>query len=166
MYATPLKLLLAIGAAELARLIVPSHARVTADTEALIDAAARGADLSGYSPEEQAIAAAAMERSQQAIDQVDAWIDDHLRGRYLLPLTVTPSYLPAIAVDAAIYRLTRKPSEDQVRRQEAAEKTLRAISRGELTIGAAGVAPATTGGGDLPVVAAPPSPWGDRSDWP
>lgn len=166
MYATPLQLLLALGAAELARLIVPSHARVTADTEALIEAAARGASLTGYSAAEQAIATDSLARAQQAIDQVAAWVDDHLRGRYQLPLTVTPSYLSALAVDAAIYRLTRKPSEDQVRRQEAAEKTLRAISRGELTIGAAGVAPATSGGGDVPLVAAPPSPWGDRSDWP
>lgn len=166
MYATPLKLLLAIGAAELTRLIAPTSARVTVETEALIEAACRGADLVGYSPAEQAIAADALARAQQAIDQVAGWIDDHLRGRYTLPLTVVPSYLSALAVDATIYRLLRKPNEDQVRRQEAAEKTLRMIARGELTIGAAGTAPATTGGGDTAVVSAPPSPWGDRSDWP
>ena len=65
-------------------------------------------------------------------------IDAYLAARYPLPLDETPGVLVRIAADIAIYRLSSEAdslTEERRTRYEDAVKLLKAISRGEASLG-------------------------------
>jgi len=75
-----------------------------------------------------------------AIADGDDIIDGYLRGRYSLPLVVTPRIIQRLSVDIAIYNLyTRRPEveppENVKDRYAAALKLLSAIQKGEVALG-------------------------------
>lgn len=72
----------------------------------------------------------------QALADADAEIDGHLQGRYTLPLPSKPKILVTYACDIARYRLYDERAPDQVRkRYEDAQKFLRAVSEGKVSLG-------------------------------
>ena len=70
-------------------------------------------------------------------------IDGHVQKRYALPLPApTPTAIKRIAVDIVIYRLSgdSRVTEDRRKRYEDAVSFLKAIARGDVSLGIAPVA--------------------------
>jgi len=77
---------------------------------------------------------------EAAIADGDDVIDGYLRGRYNLPLAVTPKLIRRLSVDLAIYNIyTRRPEVEPPQnvkdRRAAALKLLSAIQKGEVALG-------------------------------
>jgi phage gp36-like protein len=82
----------------------------------------------------------------RALGPAVAAIDGYLKGRYLLPLAVTPPLLRDLAQPIAIYKLHRNVTSDKIRKDyEDAMRLLLAISRGDVRLDVAGVEPAASG---------------------
>ena len=84
-------------------------------------------------------------RIRGAIADACGEIDGHVQKRYALPLPApTPTAIQRIAVDIVIYRLSgdSRVTEDRRKRYEDAVAFLKAIARGDVSLG---IAPA---GGD------------------
>ena len=76
------------------------------------------------------------EVAQRACDRAIAEIDGHLRARYKLPLSAVPVLLPFLALDLAhFYLFVSEPTTIVQTRFDVAQKTLRAIQRGEQPLG-------------------------------
>lgn len=93
--------------------------------------------LSNDDPAASAVDEAVIE---EIVGNAEDLIDDHLRGRYALPLVAVPSSVAVLAVKLARHDLyARRPEtevpKDVVREYEAALKTLSAIRDGKLTLG-------------------------------
>jgi phage gp36-like protein len=90
----------------------------------------------------------------QALADASAEIDTYLGSRYTVPLATVPPILKTYAVDIAVYRLARTPTEIQKDKYKDAVKFLTAVSTGSLSLGvAAPPAPAST---DLPEFSSQP----------
>lgn len=71
-----------------------------------------------------------------AIADADSLIDSYLGSRYGLPVNPVPRSLLRIACEITRYYLYEDMSTDEVKdRYEKAEKSLKAISKGEMSIG-------------------------------
>lgn len=84
-------------------------------------------------------------RIDGAIADACGEIDGHVQKRYALPLPApTPTAIMRIAVDIVIYRLSgdSRVTEDRRKRYEDAVSFLKAIARGDVSLG---IAPAMTG---------------------
>lgn len=84
-------------------------------------------------------------RIDGAIADACGEIDGHVQKRYALPLPApTPTAIKRIAVDIVIYRLSgdSRVTEDRRQRYEDAVSFLRAIARGDVSLG---IAPAPAG---------------------
>ena len=82
-------------------------------------------------------------RIDGAIADACGEIDGHVQKRYALPLPApAPTAIKRIAVDIVIYRLSgdSRVTEDRRKRYEDAVAFLRAIARGDVSLG---IAPAT-----------------------
>lgn len=72
----------------------------------------------------------------RAIADAEAEIDGYLGGRYTVPLDPVPTSIRRVACDLARYYLHDQAPTDVVRqRYEDAVRFLRAVSRGEVTLG-------------------------------
>lgn len=87
----------------------------------------------------------------RALADADSLIDGYLATRYTLPLASTPTVLTRIACDLARYGLYDDEAPKQVtERYQAAIAFLKAVSRGEVTLGAPAVTEgAATGTADI-----------------
>jgi phage gp36-like protein len=156
MYATASKLLSRFGATELAQLAdrsIPSL--VSAE---MLTTAAAGGDMSGYTPEEQAATAAALDVINQALADAAGEISPYLEGRYTLPLTVIPDVLVRVACDLARYYLYDDRAPDQIKdRRDNAVGLLRLIAdrKASLGISEAGQ-PAASSPGSVQAISAAP----------
>ena len=84
----------------------------------------------------------------RAIADADARIDAAVKLRYVLPLSPVPAVIGEISRRITIYTLhVFEPSEKIVRDYKDALADLDRIGKGTLQLDAAGVEPATTGGG-------------------
>ena len=82
----------------------------------------------------------------RALADSDAMIDGYLKGRYALPLAVTPPALRDLGVAIAIYKLHRDTSSDKIRQDYVdACKTLLQIAAGTVRLDVAGVEPEASG---------------------
>lgn len=72
----------------------------------------------------------------QAISDAGALIDGYLAGRYQLPLATVPTVLNRLAADIARYFLYDNGANEQVqKRYDDAEKFLKAVSKGDISLG-------------------------------
>lgn len=144
-YATAANLLDRFGAEEIAQRTDRSTPRlVTGD---LLQAAAAGADLSAWTAEEQAAAAAALALVDQAIADADSEIDGYVATRYSVPVTPVPPIIQRLACDLARYVLYDDQATDGVqKRRDGAVTVLRDISAGRVSLGAPGTAQEPKGG--------------------
>lgn len=75
----------------------------------------------------------------QALTDATATINDHLQGRYTLPLTVIPSSLERLACDLArFYLYDDHPTETVRAKYDDAIKFLEALARGTIKLGVDG----------------------------
>lgn len=75
-----------------------------------------------------------------ALADADSMIDGYLATRYTLPLASTPAVLTRIGADIARYYLYDDQAPEEVaERYKAAVAFLKAVSRGEVTLGAAAI---------------------------
>ncbi len=75
---------------------------------------------------------------EQAINDASAEIDGYLAGRYTLPLQVVPKVLQRLCCDIARYFLgTDNAPEHITERYQNAIKFLKAVGKGELSLGVA-----------------------------
>ena len=85
---------------------------------------------------------------QRAIDDADAEIDAYCSSRYETPFAAVPAIIRKLSVDMAAYHLYARrhgaPPERQTR-YDAAVRLLKDVSRGAVSIGAAGVPPVSAG---------------------
>lgn len=92
-----------------------------------------------------AIVAAVLDAAGVAADAI---IDTHLSGRYQLPLASVPTVLISIGADLRRFNLYDDAAPEQItKRYDEAMKLLRAIAKGEISLGltAAGDAPGPAG---------------------
>ena len=89
---------------DLAEIAAPDAPEV--DGELLELAMTPGADLSAYSAETQAAAAAAVDKLARALDDAKAIINSYIGKRYAMPLPgESPDILVTRSLDISIYRL-------------------------------------------------------------
>lgn len=73
----------------------------------------------------------------KALADANAEIDAWLAGRYLVPLNPVPTVITRIALDVTRYRLFANQATEEVRkRYEDAAAFLKAVSKGEVQLGA------------------------------
>ncbi|MFV0664350.1 phage protein Gp36 family protein [Denitromonas sp.] len=140
-YATHLDLAESPGARELAEIASPEHAPMVAYE--LMDAALRGADLSGWQADEVALAHQALARIDDAVRDAAALIDGYLAKRgYALPLDPVPGLVTAWARALVRYMLhkDRRSLEDNdpiVRNWRDAVRLLQQTADGKFGLHAA-----------------------------
>ncbi|MBI1201489.1 MAG: DUF1320 domain-containing protein [Rhodopseudomonas sp.] len=82
----------------------------------------------------------------RALEDADAAIDGYLKGRYKLPLAVTPPLLRDLAQAIAIYKLHRNTASDKIAKDyDAAMRVLLQIGRGDVRLDVEGVEPESSG---------------------
>jgi phage gp36-like protein len=82
----------------------------------------------------------------RGLEDADAAIDGYLKGRYALPLSVTPPLLRDLAQAITIYKLHRDTAAEKIRNDYTdALKTLSLIASGTIRLDVAGVEPAASG---------------------
>lgn len=134
-YATATVLLDRFAASEIAQRVDRNTPRLVDD--ALLQAAAAGADLSGYTAEERAAAAKALAVVQRALDDARDAINGYISGRYAMPLTHVPQILERLACDLARYYLYDDQVTDPIKaRHDAAIKVLGDVAAGRAQLGA------------------------------
>lgn len=139
MYASAAQLLARYSADEIAQRADASVPPVVYGE--LLSAAANGADLSGYSADEQAAAQAALARVERALEDARQTIDSYLGGRYQLPLTQAPEVLERIAGQLARYFLYDDAATEQIGNlYKDSLKFLESVATGRVQLG-----PTTTG---------------------
>ncbi|WP_447588650.1 gp436 family protein [Aquipseudomonas campi] len=103
MYASAAQLLARYSADEIAQRAEDSVPRLVYGE--MLSAAAAGADLSGYTPEEQAAIGRALANVERALRDADTTINSYLASRYQLPVTNAADVLERIAGQLARYFL-------------------------------------------------------------
>src|SRR5699024_2937530 len=117
----------------------------TPEREAIVDAdlmyaTLTDSDRSQWPADERAVAAAALERVQAAIDDADSLVDGYLAKRYSLPLAKVPGVLVVWARAITRYSLHKdhKALENDdpiVRDYRDALKALGLVADGKLSLG-------------------------------
>ena len=145
MYITNAELADRPGARELAQVASPEHQPVV--EAALLDATLRGVDRSGWTPEQLAVADAALARVVDAVNEAGAVIDGYLAQRgYTLPLELPvtstgKSVLTSWARSIARYMLHKSRISDEskdpiARDYRDALKMLGLLAIGKYSLGA------------------------------
>lgn len=115
-------------------------------TTNMLEVAASGGDLSGYTPDEQAAIAAVLVNVDEAIASADAIIDGYCSSRYVVPFDPVPAIIAKCSLDMAIYNLYARRVETmpEVRDKNYANaiKLLQSISKGDVNLGATATQPA------------------------
>ena len=131
MYASPLDLAARESWSDLAQIAAPDAPDV--DGVLLELALTPGSDLSAYSADSQAAAAAAIGRLKRALDDAMAIIDAYIGKRHALPLTgPVPAILATSNLDLALYRLFG--GDERYRAAQSTMHWLGGVSSGDLDI--------------------------------
>ena len=150
-YATVNDLIRRFGAAEIAQR--SDRAKPRKLTEPLLVDAAAGADLSGYSSEQQAAAAAAIDVLQTALADADDTINAHISPRFTLPISPVPAILARVACNLARRYLYDDQVTDLIKAAYDDDmKLLCAVRDGKAALGVDGAtneAPVSTAGAEL-----------------
>jgi len=134
-YATALVLLDRFSAEEIAQRADRGMPRLV--SAAMLQTAAAGGSMSGYTADEQASTASALAVVNQKLMDADSVIDGYLMARYTTPLAVVPRLVIGIACDLARYALYDDIATEQItQRHKDAVKMLEAISKGSINLGA------------------------------
>lgn len=106
-------------------------------TAALMRAAAAGGDLSGWTAGEQAAAAEALVRINQALADADNTIDGYVAVRHAVPLANPPLVVKRLACDLARYFLYDDQATETIqKRYDIAERFFRDVGAGKVSLGA------------------------------
>lgn len=128
---------------ELAQVATPREVRP-------ISAADMAAVIDGGTPTDPTNAALALAKINKALADAGDLVDNFLRGRYSLPLSVTPQTIAEIVVRLARYGLHNERATDEiVERYKEAMQWLRAIATGDMVLE---VGPTDTRDTGLPAV--------------
>jgi phage gp36-like protein len=134
-YATATDLLTRFDAEEIVQRCAREIPRLVSDE--MLRTAAAGGDLGGYSEEEQAATARALDKLRHALEDARATVDGYLAGRYQLPLSPLPPVLVRIACELARYYLYDDQLTEPVKQRfEANVRFLRDVASGVLQLGA------------------------------
>ena len=114
-YATTTELLIRFDSDEIAQRADRLVPRLV--TDEMLRIAAAGGDLSGFTPEERAAIARAMEKVDRALADARNTIDSYIAGRYTLPLSTVPQVLTRIACELARYYLYDDQITDTVKQR-------------------------------------------------
>lgn len=153
-YVTHLQLAERPGARELAQVASADHRELV--DYGLMDVALRGEDQSAWSADEQAAAAAALVRIDDAVLEADGTIDGFLAQRgYTLPLSPVPVIVAAWSRAIARYflhkgRQSLEKDDPIVRDYRDALRLLQLVAEGKFSLGADD--PLATGGAGGEVV--------------
>lgn len=102
----------------------------------LLKKAAAGEDLSGYTPEEQEAAEAALANVERALQDAGHTINGYISGRYQLPLSQVPEVLKLHCCQIARFVLFDDDAPKQVETlYQASIKFLRDVSSGAADLG-------------------------------
>lgn len=139
MYITPAQMADRPGARELAQVATPERLPIVAD--ALFDAVLRGADTTGFDPQDVANAGEALAVVEQAIGDAGALIDGYLAQRYPVPLAPVPGVVTTWARAIARYMLhkdrrTVEADDPVLRDYRDALKLLQLTADGKFSLGA------------------------------
>lgn len=134
MYATATQLLERYNADEIAQRADQRIPRlVTGD---MLKIAASGGDLSGFTPDEQAAALAALALVERTLHDARQTIDAYVGSRYQLPLTQAPEVLERIACQLARYGLYDDRATEQIKAlRDDSIKFLEQIASGRIQLG-------------------------------
>jgi phage gp36-like protein len=143
-YATPAQLAIRSDDVELYQRLKQNYLALT---QAALDDAIAGNDLSGYAADIQAAATDSLARLLALLDDASGEIDGYVMGRYSVPITPAPRGLAAHACNIALYNLygtTARERDPVVTRYQATLKFLEMLAKGVINIGAtdSGEAPA------------------------
>jgi len=134
-YATATELLDRFDAEEIAQRADRGTPRLV--TAALMRAAAAGENLSGWTAGEQAAAAEALVRINQALADADNTIDGYVAVRHAVPLASPPLVVKRLACDLARYFLYDDQATETVqKRYDIAERFFRDVGAGKVSLGA------------------------------
>lgn len=134
MYASATQFLQRYSATEIAQRADDSPDELV--TGALLQAAAAGEDLSGYAPEEQQAAEAALAKVNRVLQDAEQTINSYLAGRYQLPLSNAPEVLERIAGQLARYFIWDDNATEQVQAlYKDSIRFLEGVSTGKVQLG-------------------------------
>ncbi len=133
-YATATDLLNQFSAEEIAQRADRGMPRlVTAD---MLKTAAAGGDMSGYTADEQAAAAAALALITEKLLDAESMVNGYLATRYQVPLATVPRLVMVAACDLARYALYDDLVTEQIgQRHKDTIKTLESIGAGRISLG-------------------------------
>ncbi|MDA8483596.1 DUF1320 family protein [Pseudomonas resinovorans] len=134
MYASATQLLARYSAEEIAQRADPNVPSLVHGD--LLKKAAAGEDLSGYTPEEQDAAAAALANVERALQDAGHTINGYISGRYQLPLSQVPAVLELHCCQIARFVLYDDNAPKQVETlYQTSIKYLRDVSSGAVDLG-------------------------------
>ena len=144
-YLTASDLIVRFGAEELAQMADRGTPRLV--TAELLEAAAGGADTSGWGAADAEAVTKAMATIAQAIEDAQSAIDGYLSGRYSTPLSTPPAAIKRLAGDIARYYLYDDHATETVqKRYDAAIAFFRDVAAGKVSLGPEAQASQPTGG--------------------
>ncbi|MCY1280304.1 hypothetical protein D9M70_290880 [compost metagenome] len=150
MYASAAQLLARYNAEEIAQRVDDSLPPLV-DGE-LLKRVVQGDDLSGYTPEQQAAAGAALADIERALRDADTTINSYLGSRYQLPVTQAADVLERIACQITRYFLYDNAVTEQVENlYKDSLAFLRDVSSGKVQLGPSesGVAAPVSAGAEM-----------------
>ncbi|MDA8428935.1 MAG: DUF1320 domain-containing protein [Geobacteraceae bacterium] len=157
MYTTLEKIIGQISTVTVLQLSDDSDAAIV--TDEMLEAAAAGGDLTGYTADGQAAIAVCLVNINEAIANADAVIDGYSSGRYVVPFNPVPAIIAKCSLDIAIYNLYARRVETmpEVRDKNYVNtlKLLQSISKGDVNLGATATAPASDSARNATAVSQP-----------
>ena len=134
MYARATQFLQRYSAQEIAQLADDSPETLVDGS--MLQKAAAGEDLSGYTPEEQEATATALAKVNRVLQDAEQTVNSYLAGRYQLPLSNAPEVLERIAGQLARYFLYDDTATDQVKDlYKDSIRFLEGVSTGKVQLG-------------------------------
>lgn len=150
-YATATDLIDRFGAEELAQRADRGVPRLA--SAELLTAAAAGGDLSAWTADEQAAAAAAIAVLERVLADASDTADGYLAGRVAVPLASPPAAVKRMVCDLARYFLYDDQATETIqKRHDAAIAYFRDVAAGRVSLGADLGAAAQPSGGTVEIV--------------
>lgn len=144
-YITVTDLLTRFGAEELAQVADRGTPRLV--TPELLEAAAAGADMTGWGTYDVEAIGKAVANINQAVEDAQSAVDGYLSGRYGTPMPTPPAVVKRLACDIARYYLyDDRATETVQKRYDAAIAFFRDVAAGKVTLGPEAEAAAAVGG--------------------
>lgn len=144
-YITVTDLLTRFGAEELAQVADRGTPRLV--TPELLEAAAAGADMTGWGTYDVEAIGKAVANINQAVEDAQSAVDGYLSGRYGTPMPTAPAVVKRLACDIARYYLyDDRATETIQKRYDAAIAFFRDVAAGKVTLGPEAETAAPVGG--------------------